>query len=502
MPLADGFSQGSPVSSALAFPDHLKTSMLRADQISPLHSTPLSVANFNGMDVGSLADGARGSGFYCDGYVTSSIYFHQCSTIDFFRHGADSTGDFFRWVTYSSSAIDVFMHNVDSAIDFFRHGADSTGDFFRWVTYSSSAIDVFMHNVDSAIDFFRHGADSTGDFFRWVTYSSSAIDVFMHNVDSAIDFFRHGADSTGDFFRWVTYSSSAIDVFMHNVDSAIDFFRHGADSTGDFFRWVTYSSSAIDVFMHNVDSAIDFFRHGADSTGDFFRWVTYSSSAIDVFMHNVDSAIDFFRHGADSTGDFFRWVTYSSSAIDVFMHDVDSAIDLYERASYGSSIGIANWIIGLCSSSVCMSSISTLNLLFQKECVLVIHFGRVLLWKRVLVSPYSVGRSKGRQVLDDPLNQVSSPNSQEPGCSVCGATAAGILSMEYSVDVLACCKFSWSPPIATQRSAARRCVVEAALSRSRCTERHMCGMSRSLFAAIVNMNAISITNTEGEIGSI
>ncbi|KAJ8889329.1 hypothetical protein PR048_008828 [Dryococelus australis] len=33
--------------------------------------------------------------FICDGYVTSSIYFHQCSTIDFFRHGADSAVDFF-----------------------------------------------------------------------------------------------------------------------------------------------------------------------------------------------------------------------------------------------------------------------------------------------------------------------------------------------------------------------------------------------------------------------
>ncbi|KAJ8887600.1 hypothetical protein PR048_013817 [Dryococelus australis] len=48
----------------------------------------------------------------CDGYVTSSIYFHQCSTIDSFRDGADSTVNFFGWVTYSSSAIDVFRHDL------------------------------------------------------------------------------------------------------------------------------------------------------------------------------------------------------------------------------------------------------------------------------------------------------------------------------------------------------------------------------------------------------
>ncbi|KAJ8865856.1 hypothetical protein PR048_033379 [Dryococelus australis] len=64
------------------------------------------------------------------------------------------------------------------------------------------------------------------------------------------------------------------------------------------------------------------------------------------------SAVEFFRHGADSTSDFFGWVTYSCAAIDVVRHDADSVIDLYGCATYSSSIGITNWAIDLCSSSI------------------------------------------------------------------------------------------------------------------------------------------------------
>ncbi|KAJ8870896.1 hypothetical protein PR048_027197 [Dryococelus australis] len=39
------------------------------------------------------------------------------------------------------SGIDFFGSDTSSAIDFLRHGADSTIDFFGWVTYSNAAID-------------------------------------------------------------------------------------------------------------------------------------------------------------------------------------------------------------------------------------------------------------------------------------------------------------------------------------------------------------------------
>ncbi|KAJ8896691.1 hypothetical protein PR048_002036 [Dryococelus australis] len=53
--------------------------------------------------------------------------------------------------------------------------------------------------------------------------------------------------------------------------------------------------------------------------------------------------------------DFFGWVIDSSAAIVNFRHDVDSVIDYYGWATYSSSIGIANWTIDLCTSSIYMN---------------------------------------------------------------------------------------------------------------------------------------------------
>ncbi|KAJ8871794.1 hypothetical protein PR048_028134 [Dryococelus australis] len=78
----------------------------------------------------------------CDGYVTSSIYFHQCSIIEFFRHGANSTVDFLGWVTYRSSAIDVFRHDVDSVNDHYERATyGSSNSIANWtIDLCSSSI--------------------------------------------------------------------------------------------------------------------------------------------------------------------------------------------------------------------------------------------------------------------------------------------------------------------------------------------------------------------------